>query len=181
TTFEPGGSPIGRQIRQILLDQSTHKLAPVSELLFFCAERAEHVSKVIRPSLEQKKIVLCDRFYYSTLAFQGYGRGIDLTTTETCCNIAIQAVVPDLVLLLDIDEKIALERIHKRASSDVDGFESETLAFHKRLREGFLQIAQTSRERFLVLNAEQSTDQIWTQLEPTLDHWLSALHIEEAL
>lgn len=175
TTFEPGGSPIGRQIRQILLDQTQYKLGPIGELLFFCAERAEHVSKVIKPALDMKKVVLCDRFFYSTLAFQGYGRGIDLEQTNSACQIAIQGTAPDLVILLDIEVQEALTRIHKRDSDDVDDFEKEEVDFHERLKDGFLKIAEFASEPFLVADANKSADAVWLQVQPVLDRWADSL------
>lgn len=176
-TREPGATALGLKLREILLSQNSEKLDPWSELFLFLADRAEHVSKVILPKLRSGTLVICDRYYYSTLAFQGYGRGLDLGELLDANLAAVRNVLPDLCILLDLEPKLGLQRSSQRTSAqgEHDSFESEELAFHTRLREGFLHLASNLGERFLVLDAAQSPDQIFDQIRPVLDLWLEAL------
>ncbi|RME60308.1 MAG: dTMP kinase, partial [Candidatus Dadabacteria bacterium] len=122
-TFEPGGTQVGEKIRAILLGQNSYKLSPLSELFLFAADRAEHINKKIKPLLAEKKVVISDRYYYSTTAFQGYGREIPLEIVETINRLAVQDVYPDLVILLDLEPSIGLQRIVKsREEKSSDSF-----------------------------------------------------------
>ena len=174
-TQEPGGSQLGSHIRKILLE-SDERLSPRSELLMFTADRAEHVDKVIRPALENKTIVISDRYYYSSEAFQGYGRGLALEPLRAINAFAIDNCLPDLTILLDLDPAEGLRRASKRvATSGADKFENEELEFHTRLRQGFIEIADRVIEPFLVLDGSKSQEQIFAQLEPVLERWVAAV------
>jgi dTMP kinase len=159
-TREPGGTPLGVEIRKLLLDWSGEKKSSRAELLLFAADRAEHVDKVIRPNLERGMWVLTDRFIYSTITFQGHGRGIDRELLDQANTLAIQGTVPDLVILLDLAPEEAFKRIASRNSSARDAFEDEALAFHGRIREGFLECAKESPVPFLVLDATKTPEQL---------------------
>ena len=176
-TQEPGGSELGSHIRKILLE-SEERLSPRAELLMFTADRAEHVDKVIRPALQNRTIVVSDRYYYSSEAFQGYGRGLALEPLRAVNSFAIDSCLPDLVILLDLDPAEGLRRASKRtATSGSDKFENEELEFHTRLRQGFLEIADRVVEPFLVLDAAKTQEQIFAQLEPVLERWVNAVRV----
>ncbi|MEN9845313.1 MAG: hypothetical protein RIS36_460 [Pseudomonadota bacterium] len=159
-TREPGGTPLGGEIRRLLLDWKGEKKCSQAELLLFAADRAEHIDKVIRPNLERGTWVLTDRFIYSTITFQGHGRGISRDLIDQANELAIQGRVPDLVILLDLSPGEALTRIASRNSSARDAFEDEEIAFHSRIRDGFLECAKESPVPFLVLDATKTPDQL---------------------
>lgn len=159
-TREPGGTPLGEEIRKLLLEWPGDKKTDRTELLLFAAARAEHVDKVIRPALAGGSWVLCDRFLHSSVAFQGYGRGISLELVEQANSFAVQGTLPDLVVLLDIKPQVALRRIAERKNSDADAFEAEELDFHERIRRGFLECAKNSSIPFLVLDGEQGPAEV---------------------
>ena len=158
TTREPGGTPLGVEIRSLLLDWKGEKKSPLAELLLFAADRAEHGEKIIRPALSQGKTVLCDRYLYSTIAFQGYGRGLSREWINTANTLATQGVTPDLAILMDLDPTEGLKRTQSRKGSGRDSFEEEEVAFHQRIRDGFLEIARHSPVPFLVLNGADSKE-----------------------
>lgn len=141
-TREPGGTPAGDAVRDIFLNQAV-AIAPWTEALLVNAARAQHVADLIRPALSAGRTVLCDRFTDSTLAYQGYGRGLDLDLLRVLSAVATGGVEPDLTLLLDLPVSGARERMHKRAST-ADRIEREDDAFHERVRQGFLTIARGS-------------------------------------
>ena len=147
-TREPGGTAAGDAIRKIFLNTSI-AIAPLTESFLVNAARAQHMSEVIRPALTCGRIVLCDRFTDSTLAYQGYGRGLDLESLRTACTIATGGIEPDLVLLLDLPVEAAWTRLHER-SRTLDRIEREDDDFHERVRRGFLALAEDSlRHRVL--------------------------------
>jgi dTMP kinase len=159
-TREPGGTRLGHQLRKLLLEWEGEAKSYRSELLLFAADRAEHVDKVIRPNLAAGRWVLTDRFIYSTITFQGYGRGLDRTFIDAANNLAVEGTLPDLVILLDLSPEEAFKRIAQRASTAHDAFEDEALAFHTRIREGFLECARESSVPFLVLDATQTPEEL---------------------
>lgn len=167
-TREPGGCPIADKIRAILLDAENRALAPLSELMLYAAARAQHVSEVIIPALSSGRVVLCDRFCDATTAYQSFGRGIDRGVIDTLNNHACQGVSPDLTVLFDCDPAIGLDRARRRieASSGPreERFELEALAFHHRVRAGYLQLAAENPDRFLIMNGAESIDDIFSAL-----------------
>lgn len=159
-TREPGGTELGKEIRKLLLEWDGEKKSSRAELLLFAADRAEHMDKVISPALESSAWVLCDRFIYSTITFQGHGRGINPQWIDQANFLATQGKVPDLVVLLDIDPVTALTRIKGRSGNGKDSFEDEEIDFHTRIREGFLECAKNTAVPFLVLDAQKSPDDL---------------------
>lgn len=156
-TREPGGSRLGLKLREILLSNSRDRPSKLSELFLFAADRAEHVESVLQPALAENKIVLCDRYFYSTIAFQGFGRNLPLDIVEATCDLAIQNLLPDLVIMLDIEPELGLRRNSEKAD---DAFETEQVEFHDRVRKGFLSLAEQRKEAFLVLDASKSPEHI---------------------
>ena len=148
-THEPGGTALGDEIRKVLKRKRDSFISPQAELFLLAASRVQLLAEIIRPALEEDKVVVCDRFTHSTLVYQGYGRGLDLTIVETVNNIATQDLKPDLTILLDISPEQGLAR--KRSSKD--RFELEDLSFHRRVREGYLKIAAAEPDRWLVIDA----------------------------
>lgn len=168
-TREPGGSAIGTVLRELVLS-SHYKLDPISEVLLFNAERREHVKKIIEPNLENKIKVICDRYYYSTLAFQGAGRGLDINFLKQVNERVVENTKPDLVIILDVDPVVGLKRTASR--KEEDKFESEKVDFQQRLRQGFLQMASELEENFVVLDANQSQDMVWNNCLPWIESWV---------
>lgn len=174
TTREPGAPAVGNDIRTILLSPRTEKLAPTTELLLFAADRAEHVTKLIRPAIARGAAVICDRYFYSTIAFQGYGRGLNRATIDTLNGVAIAGTKPDFVVLLDLDAATGLARTRGRgAGGEPDALESEAIDFHNRIRNGFLDLAEALPEPFIVLDARKTPEELFTALLPGLERWLS--------
>lgn len=157
-TREPGGTAIGRHIRQVILDPQHHRMAPEVELGLYFSDRAQHLRELIWPALDRGRIVVCDRFTDSTLAYQGYGRGIPLRRIRALDRILTGGFRPDLTLLLDLPPEEGLLRARERNRSHAlarEGrFEEEELRFHERVRRGYLRMARREPERYLVLPAE---------------------------
>jgi dTMP kinase len=146
-TREPGGTATGDAIRSIFLDR-TLTIDPLTEAFLVNAARAQHVAEVIRPAVAQKRLVLCDRFTDSTLAYQGYGRGLDLASLQGLCDEATGGVAADLVLLIDLPVEVARARMQARSYA-LDRIESQDAAFHERVRHGYLELAKSARHRVL--------------------------------
>ncbi len=163
-TREPGGTLIGDQIRKVLLDPANRTLDATAELLLYAASRAQHLKEVILPARDAGKIVLCDRFSDATLAYQGYGRGLDREMIRTLDRMVTGGMRPDLTLLLDIDTAAGLVRAHGRnSSSGLEGearFENEDAAFHTRVRQGYLALAEAEPDRIRVVDASRPPDQV---------------------
>ena len=177
-TREPGATTLGKTLRKLVLESKEEEICQMSELFLFAADRAQHVNKVILPNINSGTWVISDRYYYSTTAFQGYGRGIDMSIVDKINALAISGTLPDLTILLDLDPKLGLERINKRQASSgekiVDTFEDESLEFHRRIRDGFLKISQSCSEPFLVVDATKSPEQIFAIIEPAISKLVSA-------
>lgn len=167
-TREPGGTPLGIELRRLLLAWEGERKADLTELLLFAADRAEHIEKVIRPALTRSEWVLSDRSLFSTIAFQGYGRGVDRSWIDRSNELAVQGTLPDLVVLLDLDPSEALRRVAARLGNGADAFEDEALTFHARIRAGFLECAERSAVPFLVLDATQTPEQLVQQVCTTV-------------
>ncbi|GAC1656590.1 MAG: dTMP kinase [Vulcanimicrobiaceae bacterium] len=157
-TREPGGTEVGDRIRAIFL-QSTAKIEPFAEALLVNASRTHLVCQVIEPALEEGMTVLCDRFTDSTLAYQGYGRGLALEMLEPLCDAATLGLRPDLTLLIDIPVDLSRQRVGKR-SEPTDRMERENDEFHERVRAGYLEIAQANPDRIRVLNGEAAPSEL---------------------
>jgi dTMP kinase len=148
-THEPGGTALGNELRKTLKRKEGSSISPQAELFLLAASRAQLVAEVIRPALEEGKVVLCDRFTHSTMVYQGYGRGLDFTAIKMVNNMATRYLNPDLIILLDISSEQGLAR--KRSLQD--RFELEDLSFHRRVRDGYLKMAAAEPDRWLVIDA----------------------------
>lgn len=157
-THEPGGTPLGRQVREMLLTAAAPR-TPEAEALLFAADRAQHVAEVIRPALERGDVVVCDRFADSTRAYQGGGRRIPSDFVETVIDLATYGLEPDLTFLLDLPVTEARRRLAQRGRAP-DGFDAETRDFYERVRATFLALAHARPARIHVLDAAQPPDVI---------------------
>ncbi len=162
-TREPGGVPLAERIRDLLLEPDDETIAPLAELLLYQAARAQHVNKVILPALDRGDIVLCDRYVDSTSAYQGAGRQIAPEIIGRLNRLAASGAWPDSTFLLDLPAEAGLQRARERGS--VDRMMGETLAFHQRIRDGFLQLAQEEPNRITIIDASQSVDAIQAELQ----------------
>ena len=154
-TREPGGTLIGEKIRNLLQDPSyKNEISDITELLLFCASRAELIASCIQPALDRGEIVICDRFYDSTYVYQGLGLAIDMDTVEKLNQITVGTLKPDLTILLDLDTKIGIQRAKNRQSGELDRIENESLAFFEAVRNGYLEIAKKEPARFKVIDGE---------------------------
>jgi dTMP kinase len=154
TTFEPGDTEVGRQLRQILLGHQTGSIDPRTEALLYAADRAEHVASVVQPALERGAVCITDRYIDSSIAYQGAGRTLEPAEIEQLSQWASGGLWPDLTVVLDIDPAIGLTRFDTPA----DRLEAEPLAFHQRVRDHFLALSERTPERYLVLDATASVD-----------------------
>jgi dTMP kinase len=176
-TREPGGTPLGNSLRQVLLEAGKQPIATATELFLYLADRAQHVHDVIVPALNAGTLVLCDRYTDSTLAYQGYGRGIDLKLVRQLNEFADGGVRPDLTFLLDCPVAVGLSRTTERQRNTAsagreDRFEREKLDFHERVRAGFLEIARAEARRFRVINAERSAEEVAQEIRQIVDREL---------
>ncbi len=167
-TREPGGSPIGEKIREILLDSSNREMEAMTELLLYEASRYQHVAEVIRPALDDGKIVICDRFFDASTAYQGYGRGIKIDTVNKLNLIATNGLRADLTIVLDLPVEEGLRRLGRRP----DRIEGEKAEFHERVRQGYLKIAESEPERVKLLNARGSIDETFEKVKQVINDYL---------
>lgn len=166
---EPGSTVLGERLGRLLKRSTDTAISPLAELLLFNASRAELVRGVIRPSIEQGKVVVCDRFADSTVAYQGYGRGLGLETVRIVNEIATGGLVPDLTVLLDVPVSQGLAR---KRGKHVDRFEQERLSFHEKVRRGYLALARQEPRRFLLIDGMQDrsviAQTIWRRVSDLL-------------
>lgn len=167
TTREPGGTTIGDQIRAVLHDLENTSMHPRTEILLFLAARAQHVEEVIRPLLEKGTIVICDRYADSTLAYQGYGHGVDLDMLKKLLDFSTGGLYPDLTILLDIDVEKGLNR-RKESGGEWNRLDAYTLAFHRRVREGYLTLVANEPQRWRIVDAAQSIENVQESLQQTI-------------
>lgn len=160
---EPGGTPIGDQVRHVLHDTANTAMSPEAEVLLYSASRAQLVSQRIRPSLAAGRIVLCDRYADSTMAYQGYGRGLDLGMLAALTEIATGGLKPDLTLLLDLDVSAGLSRRRVRGE-EMNRLDLEAVAFHERVREGYRLLANADPERWVRIQADRPVDVVATDI-----------------
>jgi len=169
-TREPGGTPLGEDLRDLLLGHRHEGMADDTELLLMFAARAEHLRSRIEPALASGSWVLCDRFTDATYAYQGYGRGIDLERIATLESWVQGERRPDLTLIMDLPVELGLERAGKRSAPD--RFESQALAFFERVRNGYLDLAAAAPQRFRVIDAEQPLLEVSQQVTMAIDDFL---------
>jgi dTMP kinase len=177
TTREPGGTAVGRRIREILLDPSQADLDPAAELLLYCADRIQHIRTVIEPHLAEKRIVLCDRFFDATLVYQGYARGLDIRMIRKLHELICGNLQPDLTLLFDLDPETGLARawrqIHNGGRTGSESrFEQEKIDFHKQVRAGYLELARRSPQRFRIIDAGQDMQTVTDAIRNVLAAFL---------
>ncbi len=170
-TREPGGSAIGDQIRQILMSLENTSMHPSTEFLLFSASRAQHVREIIKPHLDQGGLVVSDRYYHSSLAYQGYGHGLDLDALGHVTRFATADLTPDLILLLDLPVQDGL--IRRREEGDWNRLDAYEVEFHQRVREGYLSMAADDPARWLIVDAAAPMDEIQAELQSLVFHRLS--------
>jgi len=175
-TREPGGCPIGEKVRKILLNPDHREMVPMSELLLYEAARAQHVNDMIKPFLKKGGVILCDRFNDATLAYQGYGRRIDLRWIERLNHLSSQGIRPDVTFLLDCPSDVGLKRALQRnrvlKQEREERFEKEEIQFHRRVRKGYLAIAKKEPRRVKVIDTRQGEDKVFNKIRKTVDNLL---------
>ncbi|MFV2082173.1 MAG: dTMP kinase [bacterium] len=173
-TREPGGTDLGKSLRKVLLDPQGVDITPLAELFLYAADRAQHINEVLLPAIKAGKAVLCDRFSDATEAYQGYGRSIPLKIVKAVIDQAREGLIPDLTVLLDLPPAKSLVRVRKRnirnSSTDETRFDDEELAFHERVREGYLAISGREPERFLILDGMASPDDLARKVMEELEN-----------
>ena len=171
-TREPGGTALGQTLRKLLLDPAT-ALASGAEVLLMLADRAQHIQEVIAPALKANKIVLCDRFLDSTIAYQGYGRKVDLSLLMQMNMFACGGYLPGLTFLLDVPVAEGLRRAQKRRGNEAaDHFEAESIAFHERVREGFLSVARAEPQRVRLLSSLRPMAEVQKEIAVIVQGWI---------
>lgn len=158
STREPGGTRIGNQIREILMRMDNTELHPRTEILLFQAARAQLIEELILPSLAEGKVILCDRYGDSTLAYQGYGHGLDLDRLKMILEFATSGLKPDLTILLDVDVMVGLKR--KKAKEEWNRMDAFELSFHERVRKGYHELVSQEPARWKIVDASQSQEQV---------------------
>lgn len=164
TTREPGGCKISEQIRNIILDKSNVEMDIVTEALLFAASRRQHLKELIWPSLKEGKLVFCDRYLDSSLAYQGYARGLGIDNVLNINMPATENTFPDLTLLFDLDVEIGLNRIQQNSDREVNRLDKEKLSFHKAVREGYLKLAERFPERIVIIDAAKPIEDVSNQV-----------------
>jgi dTMP kinase len=161
-TREPGGTEIGDQIRRVIMSLENKSMSPEAEFLLFSASRAQVVRELIQPHLERGGVVVCDRFYDSSLAYQGYGHELDLELLHTITRFVTGGLVPDMTILLDLTSKLGLDRRkHDGRWNRLDDYD---LAFHERVRAGYLKLAESEPDRWVRIDAAQTEEEIQNQI-----------------
>src|SRR5690606_10094209 len=160
TTREPGGIDIAEQIRSVILDKNNTNMDSRTEALLYAASRRQHLVETVIPALEEGKIVLCDRFIDSSLAYQGYARDLGIDEVLSINEFAIDGIMPSLTLFFDIKPEKGLTRIGKNDTREVNRLDLEKLSFHQRVYEGYLTVSERFKERFQTINADQSVEEV---------------------
>lgn len=171
-TRQPGGTEIGQQIRNCLHDVANTAMTAKAEILLYAADRAQHVGEIIQPALDAGKIVLCDRYTDSTMAYQGYGRGLDLNTLQWINEFATDQLQPDLTFLLDVDITTGLQR-REQGDLEMNRMDQQAIAFYERVKAGFDALMAQSPERWVKINANQTMISVQTEIQGALAPHLS--------
>jgi dTMP kinase len=170
-THEPGVTDLGKKITALLKWSKNIAISPASELMLFNASRAQLIKEIIKPELDKGSVVICDRYTDSTVAYQSYGRGLDLEMVQTVNRISTQGLKPDLTILLDLPVEKGLERKH---GTKPDRFQTENISFHQRVRQGYLALVKAEPERWMVVDGSQSKEVIagiiWQKISQLLSH-----------
>jgi len=177
TTRQPGGTQIGENIRSILLDPANSALEPLAELLLYMADRAQHINELIRPALKNGKTVVCDRYFDATLVYQGFARGLSIELIGQLHQLLFDDLKPDVTLLLDLPPQVGLERAWQQLnngqrSGDESRFEAEAVAFHEKVRAGYLELARLEPERFRIIDAAQPQNQVFAAMRKIVSSFL---------
>jgi len=159
TTWEPGGTSLGKRIREILLFGPP--ISAEAELFLYLSDRAQHVREVIIPALKEGKIVICDRYYPSTLAYQGYGRGLDIEKIKKMNQWATQGLEPQVIILIDVPVEVAIRRIQRRS---LDRLEREEISFHEKVRNGYLLLAAKEQDKYLVIDGQKTPEEVFQEI-----------------
>jgi dTMP kinase len=168
-TFQHGATDVGGAIRSIVLDPTNHSLDDRAEALLIIADKAQHVAEIVGPALAAGATIISDRFTASTLAYQGYGRGLDLDVLRATMAFATHGIEPDLTVLLDVDLDVARSRL----GDQMDRIEGAGAAFHQRVRNGYLELAAADPDRWLVIDAGGTVDQVAARIDAAVDAWLA--------
>ena len=166
-TLEPGAGDFGAKIRQILLHYDK-EVSPIAESFLFLADRAQHVEYIVKPAIENGEIVLCDRHTDSTVAYQGYGRGNDISQIDELNKIAVNGITPDLTFVFDVATEVAAQRV----GNEKDRMESAGLEFHKKVRQGYLELSKKYPQRIKVIDANQPIEDVFKQVKSVLTNIL---------
>lgn len=166
-TCEPGGTRLGKEIERVLLESPVEQISDTAELFLYLADRSEHVNRIIKPALKKYEIVISDRFADASLAYQGYGRGLDIHWIDKLNKRATQGISPELTFLLDIDPELT-----KKRSKEKDRIENEEIAFHQRVRQGYLEIARLYPNRVKTVNGQDSIKNIHLAIRKILSEYL---------
>ena len=174
STREPGDTRIGKKIRSILLDPENSDLVSLAELFLYAADRAQHISERILPSLSKGKVVICDRFFDATTAYQGYARGLELSTIDEIHKLVLGDLRPDLTILFDLSPEVGLKRAWQQIndgsrSGAETRFENEKITFHETVRDGYLKLAEKEPERFCVIDASKEEHDVRKMIEKIVD------------
>lgn len=175
-TVEPGGTLISSRIREILLSPQCRGMDPLTELLLYNAARVQHIKEVILPALQKGEIVITDRFSDSTVAYQGYGRGIDMKLIDSLDLISTNRLRPDITILLDIDVETGLKR--NRDIKKSDRIESEDISFHNRVRKGFISLAAKEPDRIRIISCSEDADAVHENITSVIDEFLKRFEIK---
>ncbi|MBD3347592.1 MAG: dTMP kinase [Candidatus Eisenbacteria bacterium] len=173
-TREPGGTPLGERLRQILLDLGERGMTQEAELFLYLASRSEHVASVVEPALSRGGVVIADRFGDASVAYQGGGRSLGAALVERLNEVATRRVKPDVTFLLDLDPGTGLSRLSRRGSGEKDRIESEEVAFHERVRDTYLRSAEREPERFVVLDGALDADSLARLVMAEIDKLLES-------
>lgn len=172
-TREPGGTRFGEQIRKVLLSVQNHGLDPRAELFLYLASRTQHLEEVILPALKKGKAVLCDRFSDATLAYQGFGRRLEMKIVRAAVDYAAKGISPDLTLLLDLDVRVGLARVRERGRSN--RLDREQNEFHERVRRGYLRLARMNPKRIRIVKASRDPEAVAREIKTIVDRLLNGL------
>lgn len=174
TTREPGGTAIGDQVRQVIMNLKNTEMNPRTEIMLFCAARAQLVEQVIRPALERGLVVISDRYSDSTLAYQGYGHRLNLATLRLLLNFATGGLKPDLTLLLDVDVEEGLRR-RRCSGGEWNRLDAYAVEFHKRVRQGYHELVAAEPERWQVIDANQTTEMVQSSIRQVVEQKLAQI------
>ncbi|WP_424768600.1 dTMP kinase [Paenibacillus sp. sgz302251] len=172
TSREPGGIPIAEQIRSVILDTSHTMMDGRTEALLYAAARRQHYVEKIVPALNAGKTIICDRFIDSSLAYQGYARGLGIEEILSINEFAIEKMFPDLTIYLDVDPEVGMRRIYANANREVNRLDLESITFHEKVREGYLELVRRFPERIKLINANVNKEDVFEQVKDVFNSFI---------